>query len=127
MIAALVIDWLLVALAFRRSQDARDYAGLAALAFAPGIQIPVILWLSVAAKEASTEAPGSAGARSTGGGGEAASDRAASRDGPAGLGPLYALPRLHSSPTLVLGLDRLWPLRRLAVGDRPDHGLSRQP
>ncbi len=48
MVATLVIDWMLVALAFRRAQNARGYAGLAALAVAPAIQIVVFVWLSVA-------------------------------------------------------------------------------
>ena len=48
MAVTLLIDWLLVVLAFRRARQARGHAGLAALVVAPGLQILVMLWLSLA-------------------------------------------------------------------------------
>lgn len=51
MIMALVVDWLLVALAFRRARQANTDGGLAALSIVPFLQVPVILWLSVAPKK----------------------------------------------------------------------------
>lgn len=48
MAVTVLIDWLLVVLAFRRARQARGHAGLAALVVAPGLQVLVILWLSLA-------------------------------------------------------------------------------
>jgi hypothetical protein len=44
----LLIDWLLVVLAFRRARQARGHPGLAALVVAPGLQVFVMLWLCFA-------------------------------------------------------------------------------
>ncbi len=44
----LLVGWVLAALAFRRTRDAGRYDVLAALALVPAVQIPVILWLSLA-------------------------------------------------------------------------------
>ena len=48
MILTLIVDGLLVALAFRRAQNARGYTGFAALLVAPILQAPVILLLTLA-------------------------------------------------------------------------------
>ena len=48
MVMTVAIDWLLVALAFRRAREANGLVGLAALVVAPVLQIPVILWLCLA-------------------------------------------------------------------------------
>src|SRR5262245_61789486 len=47
-VLTLLVGWLLVVLAFRRARHARAYAWLAAMAVAPALQIPVILWLGIA-------------------------------------------------------------------------------
>lgn len=48
MALAVAVDWLLAALAFRRTQDARGKELLATLTIVPVVQIPVILWLIAA-------------------------------------------------------------------------------
>lgn len=53
MAVTLAVDWLLAAFAFRRAQQARGYAGLAAFVVAPGLQVLVILWLSLAPRRES--------------------------------------------------------------------------
>lgn len=48
MVLTVAIDWLLVALSFRRAREANGLVGVAALVVAPVLQIPVILWLCFA-------------------------------------------------------------------------------
>ncbi len=48
MAVTLAVDWLLAAFAFRRARQAGGYAGLAAFVVAPGLQVLVVLWLSLA-------------------------------------------------------------------------------
>ena len=67
-VVTLIVDWLLVAFAFRRAQHARGNAVFATLAVVPVVQVFVILWLTLAPQQRepapeATNTPGPAGAR----------------------------------------------------------------
>lgn len=59
----LLIDWLLVVLAFRRARQARGHPGLSALVVAPGLQVFVMLWLCFAPPGSLSPAPPETDAR----------------------------------------------------------------